>query len=165
MSKPPAKRLTPQDKDAGLLSYQAYKHGGAVPVPFLGTTWLSRGAPYWGRRVGAVVLFILLLGFIGALMTAFTVGIYGGGAISARVVLTVVYVLCTIPGLFIGRRLVARAPLGARQGRRILAPSGVLAMVLAPISTGAVLYVLLSMFGRDFIGERRAREASTLAKP
>jgi len=56
-------------------------HGGVVPVPFLGTTWRQRGGPYWRRRVGAVVLFLVLLIFGGRNASA-SLGI--AGAVTAR---------------------------------------------------------------------------------
>jgi len=51
--------------------------------------------------------------------------------------------------------------------RRLLAAASrrCLALILAPFSFGLVLAVLLSMFGRDFTGERRAREVTTSLRP
>jgi hypothetical protein len=159
-----SKRLTSEESDDLKLKAMAFLNDGVVPVPFLGTTWLHRGPAYWSRRVGAVLLILLVGAIVTTLATGFTIGIYGGGASPARVVLTVVYALCVVPGLLIGRRTIARAPLSDQSRRSVAAPSGVIAVVLAPFATGVVLYVLLAMFGRDFIGERRAREASTPAK-
>jgi hypothetical protein len=43
---------------------------------------------------------------------------------------------------------------------RTALPSGCLAFVFAPFSVGLALAVVLSMFGHDFMGERRAREVT-----
>jgi hypothetical protein len=45
-----------------------------------------------------------------------------------------------------------------RPARRV--PAGCLAFVVAPFALGVCLAVLGAMFGRDFIGERRAREVT-----
>jgi hypothetical protein len=145
------------------LRYQARQHGGVVPVPFLGVTWPARGGAYWRRRVGAVVLVLLGLGLVGGMATGFTIGIVGDGHDVVRIVLAVAYDLTALLGVRAGRRIVALAPLDERSaGPRTFFPSGLLALVLAPFGAGLVLTVLLAMLGRDFLGERRAREVSRL---
>jgi hypothetical protein len=140
------------------LRIAARLHGGVVPVPFLGTTWQRRGGPYWRRRVGAVVLFVVLLAVVGGMAVGFGLGIAGGGHSAGRIVLALVYALTAIPGVLLGLRTVANAPLDTSRSRpTMVAPIGVLALALAPFGAGLVLVLLLSMFGRDFIGERRAR--------
>jgi hypothetical protein len=135
-------------------------NGGVVPVPFLGQTWPARGGAYWRRRVGAVLLFLLLLGLIGGMAVGFTIGIVGDGHNVIRVVLAVLYDLTAVVGVRLGLRLIARAPLDDRKGGPgTHVPVGPLAFVLAPFGTGLVLTMLVAMLGRDFIGERRAREA------
>ena len=49
--------------DLARLRILARLHDGVVPVPFLGDTWLDRGAAYWRRRIGAVVLLMVLTAF------------------------------------------------------------------------------------------------------
>jgi hypothetical protein len=66
--------------------------------------------------------------------------------------------LTAIPGILLGRRMVANAPIdSSRSAPTTVAPIGLAALALAPFGTGLVLALLLSMFGHDFIGERRAR--------
>jgi hypothetical protein len=157
----------PRDEVDGLrLKAMAATNDGIVPVWFLGKTWVRRGAAYWSRRVGAVLLLVVLLGFPVVWAAGCIVAvILDGKTTPVRVALTVLYALTIIPGLLIGRRVVARAPVGAHDQPYGGVPAGLVAFVLAPIPAGVVLYVLLAMFGRDFIGERRAREASTLVTP
>ena len=148
------------DSDARL-RLQARMHGGIVPVPFLGQTWQTRGGAYWGRRIGAVAVFLLALALVGGMAVGFTIGIVGGAHSAIRVVLGVVYDVTAIGGVRIGLRKLAEAPLDDRtRGPRTFAPSGPLALVLAPYGTGLILTMLLAMFRRDFIGERRARQFS-----
>lgn len=147
-----------EDPATQRLRIEARLHGGVVPVPFLGTTWRQRGAPYWRRRVGAVVLFLVLLAFVGGMAVGFGLGIAGGGHSATRIVLAMVYALTAIPGVLLGLRMVANAPIdSSRSAPTTVAPIGLAALALAPFGTGLVLALLLSMFGRDFIGERRAR--------
>jgi hypothetical protein len=144
------------------LRIEARLHGGVVPVPFLGTTWRQRGGPYWRRRVGAVVLFLVLLIFVGGMAVGFGLGIAGGGHSATRIVLALVYALTAIPGVLLGLRTVANAPIdSSRSAPTTVAPIGLAALALAPFGTGLVLALLVSMFRRDFIGERRARSIST----
>jgi hypothetical protein len=78
------------------------------------------------------------------------------------VVAAVVYDLTAVLGVRSGLRKVAEAPLDQRGGGPgTHVPSGFLALILAPFGTGLVLTMLVAMFGRDFIGERRARRLST----
>ena len=155
-------RNVEDDADLVRLRIQARLHDGVVPVPFLGVTWQQRGAAYWRRRVGAVVLLVVLTLFVGAIAAAFTAGIIAGvGRQPAGVVVGTVYALFAVPGFIVGRRRVAKAPLDGRgRAPRTAFPSGCLAFVLAPFSVGLSVAVLLSMFGRDFTGERRARETT-----
>jgi hypothetical protein len=143
---------------------EARLHDGVIPVPFLGQTWRTRGAAYWRRRVGAVVLMVLALALVGAMTVAFTVGIVGNGDDgddAVRIALAVLYDLTAVAGVRTGLRKIAAAPLDDRRGGpATFFPNGLLAFVLAPFGTGLVLTILLAMFGRDFIGERRAREIS-----
>lgn len=154
------KPLTPAEEDAQELEVVAITHHGVVPVPFLGTTWRTRGAAYWWRRFWAVVLFLLLLALVGGMATGFAIGIFGDDPQPARIVLGVLYLLTALPGLWLGRRMVARAPLVDSPPATVTIPIGFLALALAPFDTGLVLVLLLAMFGRDFLGERRARAAS-----
>jgi hypothetical protein len=86
----------------------------------------------------------------------FGLGIAGDGHSAGRIVLAVIYALTVIPGMLLGLRTVANAPLDTSKSRpAVVAPIGVLA--LAPLGTGLVLAILLSMFGHNFIGEHRAR--------
>ena len=146
------------DPDA-LLRAAARQHDGVVPVPFLGTTWRTRGARYWWRRVGAVVVLVLGLGLVGGMAVGFTIGIVGDGDDAIRIALAVVYCLTLVLGVRTGLRMVAQAPIDDRTGGPgTVFPNGFLALVLAPYGTGVVLTLLVSMLGRDFLGERRARE-------
>jgi hypothetical protein len=154
------KPLTRAESDAQDLRVEAITHHGTVPVPFLGTTWRARGAAYWWRRAGAVVLFLALLALVGGMATGFSIGIFGDGHSPVRVVLGVLYLLTVAPGLWLGGRMVARAPLVEDPPATVVLPIGLLALVLAPFDTGLVLVLLLAMLGRDFLGERRARAAS-----
>jgi hypothetical protein len=159
MSKRPA---TPEETDRAMLKAEAFLHGGVLPVPYLGTTWQQRGAPYWRRRVGTVLLYVFLLAFVGTFATGFSIGLFDGGASTLSFVLTAAYVLTAIPGIVTGQRMIARSPLNfTRRRPGLVAANGVAAFIIAPFGTGVVLIFLLSMFGRDFIGERRARETST----
>jgi hypothetical protein len=150
------------DRDARL-RLEARLHDGVIPVPFLGQTWRTRGPAYWRRRVGAVVLMVPALALVGGMAAGFTIGIVGDGDgdDAVRIALAVVYVLTAVAGVRSGLRKIAAAPLDDRAGGPgTVVPNGVLALVLAPYGTGLVLTILLAMFGRDFIGERRAREIS-----
>lgn len=144
------------DEATQRLRIEARLHGGVVPVPFLGTTWQQRGGAYWRRRVGAVALFLLLTAIVGGIAAGFTVGIVkGAGPIAGAI-----YGLTLLPGIWVGARQVGRAPLNARGAPRVAYPAGCLAFVVAPFALGVCLAVLGAMFGRDFIGERRAREVT-----
>ena len=153
-------RHVADDPDVVRLRAQARLHDGVVPVPFLGTTWQRRGSAYWRRRVGAVILLVVATLFVGAVAASFTAGIIAGiGHQPAGIAVGTVYALVAVPGFIDGRRRVAKAPIDNRgRAPRTAVPFGCLALILAPFSFGLVLAVLLSMFGRDFTGERRARE-------
>ncbi|MEU4245579.1 hypothetical protein [Actinoplanes sp. NPDC026619] len=157
MSKAPI----PDDVRRARLRTIARQNGGAVPVPFLGLTWQTRGGAYWRRRAGATVVFLLALALVGGMATGFTIGIAGNGRDVIRVVLAVLYDLTAIAGIRSGLRTLAAAPLDDR-GRIVgsAVPNGLLALVLAPYGTGLVLTMLLATFRRDFIGENSAREFS-----
>ena len=119
-------RNVEDDADLVRLRIQARLHDGVVPVPFLGVTWQQRGAAYWRRRVGAVVLLVVLTLFVGAIAAAFTAGIIAGvGRQPAGVVVGTVYALFAVPGFIVGRRRVAKAPLDGRgQGTSYGVPVG-----------------------------------------
>jgi hypothetical protein len=144
------------DEATQRLRIEARLHGGVVPVPFLGTTWQERGGAYWRRRVGAVALFLLLTAIVGGIATGFTVGILRG----AGVIPAVIYDLTLLPGVWMGLHQIGRAPMAGRGAPRVVYPAGCLAFVVAPFALGVCLAVLGAMFGRDFIGERRAREVT-----
>lgn len=144
------------DEATQRLRIEARLHGGVVPVPFLGTTWQERGGAYWRRRVGAVALFLLLTAIVGGIAAGFTVGVLKG----AGVIPAVIYGLTLLPGVWVGLRQIGRAPLAGRGAPRVVYPAGCLAFVVAPFAFGVCLTVLGAMFGRDFIGERRAREVT-----
>lgn len=154
------KPLTPAEQDAHDLKVASIMNDGIVPVPFLGTTWRTRGPAYWWRRFWAVVLFLFLLALVGGLTTGFAIGIFGNGHQPVRVVLGVLYLCTVLPGLWLGRRMVTRAPLIDSPPATVTVPIGLLALVLGPFDTGLVLVLLIAMLGRDFLGERRARAAS-----
>lgn len=157
MSKP----RKPVDEQAVRLRAEARLHDGVIPVPFLGQTWPTRGAAYWRRRVGAVVVMLLVLALVGGMAVGFTIGIVGPGDDVIRIALAVLYDLTAVAGVRTGLRKIAAAPLDDRRGGPgTFVPNGLLAFVLAPFGAGLVLTILLAMFGRDFIGERRARELS-----
>jgi hypothetical protein len=159
-----SKRRRELDTPEGRLRLQARLAGGVLPVPFLGRTWQTRGGAYWRRRIGAAVLFLFLFALVGGMATGFTIGIVGDGHDVIRVILAVLYDLTAVLGVRTGLRKVAEAPFdekGGGPGTHV--PSGALAFVLAPFGVGLVLTILVAMFGRDFIGERRAREASAEA--
>ncbi|WP_030438951.1 hypothetical protein [Actinoplanes subtropicus] len=157
MSKP----RKPADEQEMRLRVEARLHDGVIPVPFLGKTWLTRGAAYWRRRAGAVVVMVLALALVGGMTVGFTIGIVGDGSDAIRIALAVLYDLTVVAGVRTGLRKIAAAPLDDRRGGPgTHVPNGLLAFVLAPFGTGLVLTILLAMFGRDFIGERRARELS-----
>jgi hypothetical protein len=143
------------------LRLAARLNGGIIPVPFLGTTWQTRRAPYWWRRIGASFVFLLLLAVVGAMAVGFTIGIIGDGHDVIRVIFAVLYALTALLGVRTALHMIADAPVDDRVGTpRTFAANGLLALVLAPFGTGLVLTFLLASFGRDFIGERTARQAS-----
>ncbi|MDT5036500.1 MAG: hypothetical protein QOE03_1685 [Micromonosporaceae bacterium] len=160
MSKNANNRVTGKDRDLMLLQAEAWIHDGVVPVPFLGATWQERRGAYWRRRIGAAALMFFMTLFVGAIAAGFALGIAGGvGHGTAGIIAAVAYSLTAVPGFLLGRRKVARAPLDDRGAVPSMAmPVGCLAFVVTPFVVGLSLAVLLSMFGRDFIGERRARE-------
>ncbi len=167
MSHDPHPHRVADDPDVVRLRARARMHDGVVPVPFLGTTWRHRGRAYWRRRVGAVILLVALTVFVGAIATAFTAGIIAGiGHRPAGAIVGTLYALVAIPGFIDGRRRVAKAPIDNRgRAPRTAVPFGCLALILAPFSFGLALAVLLSMFGHDFTGERRAREITAGMRP
>lgn len=144
------------------LRAEARLHGGVVPIPFLGTTWQERGAAYWRRRIAAVALFMFLTLFVGFFAVAFTAGILNGaGQGPEGVILAVVYDLTAVIGFVVGLHRVTKAPADGRVAApRTFVPFGFLAVVLAPFGAGLCLAVLLSMCGRQFIGEERARQVT-----
>jgi hypothetical protein len=159
VSKQADRRALGDDPDLLRLRAAAQMHGGVVPVPFLGTTWQRRGAAYWRRRIGAVTLFVLLTAIVGAISFGLTLAILNGTHGQLGVVLAVVYDLTAVLGFLYGLRVVAKAPSTGRGAMpRIFVPIGPLAFILVPFDTGLCLAVLLSMFGRDFTGEARARQ-------
>ena len=149
------------DRDTRL-RLRARQNGGVVPVPFLGRTWQTRGGAYWRRRIGATALLLLLAVVASGIATGFTIGIVGDGHDVVRVVLGVLYVLTAIPGVRTGLRKIAEAPLDDRSTGlpRTFVPNGLLALIIAPYSAAAVITVFLGTFGRDFLGERAAREVT-----
>jgi hypothetical protein len=154
--------MTKADDQETRLRIQARLHDGVIPVPFIGTTWRTRGGSYWRRRAGAVLVFLLALALVGIVATGFTIGIAGGGHNAARVVAAIVYDLTAVLGIRAGLRRIAAAPLDERTGGPgTHVPSALIALVLAPFGTGLVLTMLVAMFGRDFLGEDRARRLST----
>jgi hypothetical protein len=151
-----------QDPDQARLRIQARLHDGVVPVSFLGTTWQQHDGRYWLRRIGAIILLLVLTLFVGAIAAGFTAGIIAGiGHQPAGIIVGTLYALTAVPGFINGRHRVAKAPLD-RRGRapRTAFPSGCLALVFAPFSTGLTFAVLAAMFGPDFLGEQRAREVT-----
>ena len=158
------KASKPADEHDARLRLQARLHDGIIPVPFLGTTWQTRGAVYWRRRTGAVILFLLALGLVGGMAVGFTIGIIGDADDAIRIALAIVYNLTAIAGIRSGLQKIAAAPLNDRAGGpRTFAPNGLLALVLAPYGTGLILTMLLAMFRQDFIGEHKARQMSKTA--
>jgi hypothetical protein len=154
--------MTKADDQETRLRIQARLHDGVIPVPFLGATWQTRGGPYWRRRAGAVVVFVLALALVGGMATGFTIGIAGGWHNAARVVAAFVYDLTAVLGVRAGLRRIAAAPLDERTGGPgTHVPSAAIALVLAPFGAGLVLTMLVAMVGRDFPGEDRARRLST----
>ncbi len=141
------------------LRAEAWQHGNVVPVPFLGTTWQDRGPAYWRRRVGTVALFVFLILVVGGMAAGFAAGVLAGAHGPLRVGLLAVCVLLAVLGFVAGRRQVARMPYNPAQAApRTVAPSGCLAFLLAPFGFGLCLGVLVSLFGRLFPGEERARK-------
>lgn len=132
-----------------------------VPVPFLGTTWVNRGAGYWWRRAGAALTLLLGSALVGVFVTGFTIGIIGGGGNPVRVVLGVLYDLTAVLGVRTGLRIVAEAPHDSRLGLAgTHAPSGCLVFVIAPYTFAVVFTVFAAMLGPNFPGETRARALS-----
>jgi hypothetical protein len=159
-----SKRRRELETPEGRLRLQARLAGGVLPVPFLGRTWQTRGGAYWRRRVGAVLLFLLMFALVGGMAVGFTIGIVGDGHNVIRVILAVLYDLTAVLGVRTALRKIAEAPIDKKTGGPgTHVPSGPIAFVLAPFGTGLAITMLLAMFGRDFIGERRAREASQVA--
>jgi hypothetical protein len=102
---------------------------------------------------------LLGLGLVGGMAVGFTIGIIGDGDDAIRIALAVIYCLTAILGVRTGLRMVAQAPLDDRTGGPGTAfPNGILALVLAPYGTGVLITLLIAMLGRDFLGERRARQ-------
>lgn len=161
------KKTSKTDEATARLRMTARLHDGVVPVPFLGTTWQTRGGSYWRRRIGAVVVFLMALALVGGMAVGFTLGIAGDRHDVVRMFAAIVYDLTAVLGVRAGRRKLAQAPLDERGTTpRTFVPNGVLALILAPYGTALVLTMLLAMFSHDFIGERRAREvtATTTSK-
>jgi hypothetical protein len=98
------KSRKPADERRLRLRAEARLHDGVIPVPFLDQTWRTRGAAYWRRRVGAVILMVLLLALVGGMAVAFTIGIVGDGDDAVRIVLAVLYALTAVAGVRTGRR-------------------------------------------------------------
>ena len=156
-----SKATRAQDDRDTLLRRAARLNGGLVPVPFLGTTWRARQAAYWWRRIGAAVVALLGLGLVGGMAAGFTIGIVGDGHSALRDIGAVAYGLTAILGVRTALRKIAAAPLDDRTGApRTFVPNGLLVLVLAPYGTGFMLTFVLAMLGKDFIGERAAREFS-----
>src|SRR5689334_15513272 len=110
------KSRKPADEQQLRLRAEARLHDGVIPVPFLGQTWRTRGAAYWRRRVGAVILMALLLALAGGMAVAFTIGIIGDGDDAIRIALAVLYASTAVAGVRTGVRKIAAAPLDDRRG-------------------------------------------------
>jgi len=142
--------------ELSILRGEALLHDGVLPIPFLGTTWARRGGAYWARRVGATALLALLTLVTGGLSAGFALGLRSGGAPAAVVAL---YASTALIGVWTGSRLARRAPIDdSRERPRMVFVGGLGALVLTPIAAGVCLAVLAGTLGRDFLGERRARE-------
>ena len=93
----------PADEQELRLRAEARLHDGVLPVPFLGRTWRTRGGAYWRRRVGAVLLMLLLLALVGGMAVGFTIGIVGAGDDALRIALAMLYGLTAVGmSLFLG---------------------------------------------------------------
>src|SRR4051794_3876139 len=73
------------------LEIEADLNNGVVPVPFIGTTWQTRNASYWRRRVGAVVVMLLALALAGTFAVGFTIGILRDQRDATHVTMAVLY--------------------------------------------------------------------------
>jgi hypothetical protein len=94
------------------LKLAADEHDGVAPLPFVGTTWQTRGARYWCRRALAWLTLIFCTALCGGLAAGVTVGILHGvhGVVGA--VIAGVYWATIIPGLLYGARMARVNPAG-----------------------------------------------------
>jgi hypothetical protein len=127
-----------------------------VPVPFVGTRWVDRGAGYWWRRIGGTVLLLLGFAVIGGASVWLAVSLLTG---SSGMVIGAIWLATVLPGLWTGWRRVRRLPRPpAREPR---SPRlGCLILVLLPYTAGLCLALFLAALRPQFLGETRARTQS-----
>jgi hypothetical protein len=157
----PGSPESPEERRLRLaLRIAAREHGGVAPLPFIGTTWRSRGAAYAFRRALATLTLLCCAGVCGAFAAGVTAGLLRGlpaGAVGTAV--AAVYWATAVPGLVHGIRMARRNPLGpARTGGGL--GSGCVSAVITPALTGICLGYLLLTLGREFPGEPLAREVT-----
>lgn len=136
------------------LRLAAYRHGGTVPVPFVGTTWYRHDGRYWARRCLAWLTLLLCAALCAALTAGFALGIAGSPAHGAKLAGAAAYCCTVVPGAVLGIRAARRGPW--RQGRAVQA-GGCAAVLLAPLAAGFCLGYLALTLGREFPGESHAR--------
>lgn len=138
-------------------------HDGIVPVPLLAQTWVDRGAAYWCRRFGAVLLYLFFLSTSGLFTAADLILIRDDlHHTLTGVIGWIIFGVLIVVGFAWGVRSVRRAPVVAFSRVAILA-SPLIFLTGPAVSAWAVVW-LLCMFGRDYPGERKARAGSKLGR-
>jgi hypothetical protein len=142
----------------GYLPVAATADGLVVRAPFVGASWHDRGSVYRRRRALATVAIAALTLLAVALTVLFVAALARSDSWAARLA-AVMYALMSIPGAVLGRRWLNRTPVRAqRASDRFVSPLGLLLFVFLPVLAGAGLAILPALVGKDFPGERLARE-------
>jgi hypothetical protein len=129
--------------------------GPVVLVPFLRDAWMNRDTRYRRRRAVVTLLGILVTAVTVALSALYIWAVARSGSTPAKVFATV-YGLLVVPGWIVGRRWLSRLP--GRAADATIGLWGPTYFLLMPVAAGIGLAMLTALFGRDFPGERTARE-------
>jgi hypothetical protein len=115
---------------------------GVPSLPVVGTTWLRRGAVYWVRRVGGVLLLLLGVILIAVVLVALLLGIYGTSKPAFVAACVVLAVVIAVTGFRAGRRRLP-PPGDVPATRRDLRNVRLIAMYAGP---AIVVLILLAIF-------------------
>ncbi|GAA4252389.1 hypothetical protein GCM10022255_048800 [Dactylosporangium darangshiense] len=134
--------------------------GPAVALPWIGTSWVERGARYRRRRAltaaGAVLTTLAAAGLTAAGVDA----AFGSSGTTGRVVFAAIVLLLAAYGYFLGRHWLRHVPTREANDAGRGSYFGGFLLILAPMGIGFAAAALHRFFGEQFPGEQRAREVT-----